>query len=92
MQYRIGDRVRIRYDLMNGPIYRMFDDPNINNTANREMVKHAGQIVTISDINFGQYLLDELRFYWTDEMFEGFADDADDAAFEFDPDKLFEGW
>lgn len=87
MRYRIGDRVRIRYDLMDGPIYHMFDDPNNHNTANRDMVKHAGQIVTISDINFGQYLLDELSFYWTDEMFDGLADDG--VAFEFDIEDIF---
>ncbi|MGN0656954.1 MAG: hypothetical protein ACI4KR_09175 [Ruminiclostridium sp.] len=46
------------------------------NCPNDEMAKQKGRVVTIEGIYYGQYVISELSPYrWTDEMFEGKAED-----------------
>lgn len=71
MRYKVGDKVRIRTDLIQGRHYNNENNSGLN-IATSEMVDMKGQIVTIKDIVYNQYTLveDSLDFHWTDEMFE----------------------
>lgn len=66
MKYKVGDRVRVRKDLEAGKLYGLFN-------ANKEMVKMRGETVTIEQVygDQGYYDLQESKWLWTDEMFEG---------------------
>lgn len=68
--------VIVRQDLFTGVRYNMEQQLDWNG-ANEEMVKLRGCAVTISAIAYGQYVISELPAYrWTDEMFEGKAEDV----------------
>lgn len=69
-QFKPGDMAIIKHDLEERSGYAMFDNPTITNTVIDEMLKYAGQSVTIKEIFAGQYRLVGLPCYWTDEMFE----------------------
>ena len=74
LKYNIGDKVIVRPDLNVDDTYSMFDSPNVN-VATAPMVALAGKTVTIFEISFGQYMVEEYEnVYWTDEMFVGLAD------------------
>ena len=67
--------VIVRKDLTVGRRYNMNQSSDWN-CSNDEMVKQKGRIVTIEGIYRGQYVISELPHYrWTDEMFEGKAED-----------------
>lgn len=73
MSYKVGDKVVVKKDLNEEGYYG-------DNTVVSEMVRFKGKTVTIDEVTyFGQYILkeDNLRWYWTDEMFEGLAEDDD---------------
>ena len=78
MKYKVGDKVRVRNDLVNGKLY---------GTQSFYMDDWEGEIVTISKINFHNncYTIEEdkERWYWTDEMFEDVSDDKMDNSKEF---------
>lgn len=64
MRYKVGDKVRIRYNLGIGETYGgevFVDDMNV----------FSGKQATITEIENGEYYidLDEGEFIWTDEMF-----------------------
>lgn len=64
MRYKIGDRVKIRKDLIESKEYgsKMFV---------YDMLEYRGMIVTIREVhNNNSYYIKEYDFYWTDEMFE----------------------
>ncbi len=65
MKFKVGDRVKVRKDLVNGKVYGK--DIFIN-----KMEKYKGKIVTIKAIFTNFYEIEEDRgaWYWTDEMFE----------------------
>lgn len=65
MKYKIGDKVRVRTDLV-------VDDCYGGYSFTEGMEKYAGQIVTIDALLDDKYLIDEdLCFWcWTEEMFE----------------------
>lgn len=71
MKYKVGDKVRIRKGLVENCLQ--------NSYVNRDMVKLAGQVVTIKDIkNYGDqdcyYLVNENEWGWTDGMLEPVKD------------------
>lgn len=93
--YQPGDRVVVRADLINGQRYYM-NDGSASNTAVREMVKMAGQIVTIRTAN-RQYTIEEDSWHWVDGMFAGLADEiwCGDATLEIDDaewSRFFSSW
>ena len=75
-KYRKGDKVIIRHDLDTSVVYRMVFGPykgQMTCNAVDPMVKNAGKTATIKDVegNGRGYWLEEYRFLWSDEMFEG---------------------
>ena len=68
MKYKVGDKVRVRRDLNKGMIYNEF-------TVTTPMADKAGDIVTISAVSRRYYHIAEYGCCWTDEMFEGLAED-----------------
>lgn len=69
MKYKVGDKVRIRRDLM---IFGRYG----SQTFVKQMEKYKGMTATISEVFSDTYCIKEdkgEKWYWTDEMFE--ADD-----------------
>ena len=68
MRYKVGDKVRVRSDLKVSKEYggMIFSDV---------MSQHCGETVTISQVSYDHYRIVEYGCYWTDEMFEGLAED-----------------
>lgn len=72
MKYKVGDKVRIRRDLsVNCDCYPC---------VIKEMANKAGDVVTIDAVNIGTidgdyYEIVDNEWYWTDEMFDGLAED-----------------
>lgn len=94
--YSVGDRVVVRPDLNLDEDYCMFlpdGTPNedSSNCAVSDMVRLAGQVVTISRAQSGyHYLVEECSWNWTDEMFLGLEEEIlyNESAQEVDPDAL----
>lgn len=63
MKYKVGDKVKIREDLIIGKYYG-------GESFVPEMAKFRGKIVTIRDIDCGEYTIEEHKFgwHWSDEM------------------------
>lgn len=88
LKYKIGDKVRIRKDLVVGSTYgsdiyiRKMDD----------IVKDNDYVLTIGELSYdiNEYVMDEdnceVPYYWTEEMIEGLAEEP-----TTDREK-FEGW
>lgn len=71
MKYKVGDKVKIREDLIDGKWYG-------NHTVVVYMLKYKGQDVTIENVRRDNcYTLKEedMKFAWTDEMIECKVDD-----------------
>ena len=70
MKYKVGDKVRIRRDLR---IHTYYGDCMFVS----EMNDYKGSVVTISKVFPTYYCIEEDigTWIWTDEMFEGLADD-----------------
>lgn len=68
MRYKVGDKVRVRKDLNDGMTYNEF-------AVTTPMADKAGDIVTISAVSRWYYHIAEYGCCWTDEMFEGLAED-----------------
>lgn len=66
MKYKIGDRVKIRSDLTLSELYDGY-------SVLDEMIKK--NIATITFVHDDYYEIKEDAFCWTDEMFEGLAED-----------------
>lgn len=71
MKFKVGDRVRVRNDLIENKEYYMKDRRSSNSVVD-DMLKLRGRVVTIKYAQF-QYQIEEYGFNWTDEMFEPFA-------------------
>lgn len=70
MKYKVGDKVRVRKDLVANYKYGYdyFDE---------KMAPFVGKVVTISEVVDGEYeILEDGICLWTEEMFEGLANDA----------------
>ena len=77
-KYKVGDKVRVRSDLKEDTRYYM-EKSDIGNIVNRQMLDLAGATVTIQNITSrGKYHIEESIWTWTDEMFEGLADETTD--------------
>lgn len=70
MKYKVGDKVRVRDDIRNGDILGGY---GITDT----MEQMRGEVVTISEVSCDAYRLEEMRYYWTDEMFSGLVIDVE---------------
>lgn len=68
MKYKVGDKVRVRKDLNEGMTYNEV-------AVTTPMTDKAGDIVTISAVSRGCYHIAEYGCCWTDEMFEGLAEE-----------------
>ena len=68
MKYKVGDKVKVRSDLEKNKGYGGW-------YTSESMVKMRGEIVTIRGVGSSAYELEENDLMWTDEMFEGLADD-----------------
>lgn len=70
-KYKVGDKVRVKTDLVVEKSYYM-EDHIYHDTFVEEMKHCKGQIVTIEHVyaNGGGYSIKEHGFSWTDEMFE----------------------
>ena len=65
MKYKVGDKVRVRKDLVEGEQYG-------GETVADDMADMRGMVVTIEDVCGGSYGIEEDAggYTWTDEMFE----------------------
>lgn len=66
-KYKVGDKVRIREDLIIGERY------NNGITFISDMAQYMGKVATITNIIFGDHYiidLDDNNWCWADEMFE----------------------
>ena len=66
MKYKAGDKVRVRSDLKTSVLYGSL-------YVVAEMIKK--KILTIASVHDGCYKVVEDDYEWTDEMFEGLAED-----------------
>ena len=70
--YKVGDKVRIRKDLIEFKEYYM-DDGIIHDMVTPEMYEHRGELVTIQRITtIGKYRIAEFyrNLNWVDGMFK----------------------
>lgn len=99
MKFKVGDKVRVRNDLVENKHYYM-EDRSQYNTVVDVMLALKGRVVTINSAD-KQYLIEECGYLWTDEMFEPSEiciesapkDDITDKSlesYEVDTGKLFE--
>ena len=73
MKYKVGDKVRVRKDLAEKE-YPM-EDEQYGHVAVSYMCELRGKVVTISNAMRTGYFIKESGYYWTDEMFEGLANE-----------------
>lgn len=73
MKYKVGDKVRVRTDLIEDKIYGA-------EKFILSMFKFKGKICTIKEIYDKYYLFeeDDDEWYWTDEMLEDVSDDENE--------------
>ena len=69
MKYKVGDKVRVRKDLIEDKSYYM-DDRSDNRIVVLPMLDLKGRIVTITRATECGYSIKEFGCTWTDEMFE----------------------
>lgn len=70
MKFQVGDKVKVRTDLVIGSTYYMEGGTNGASFV-PEMRELSGKQVTIQSIDKSRYRLVEDRYcYWTDDMFE----------------------
>ena len=71
MKYKVGDKVRVRKDLVIDSCYGREDFVG-------EMKSFIGKIVTINRVMDEEYMIleDDGDYAWTEEMFEGLANEA----------------
>ena len=67
MKYKVGDKVRVRKDLVVGSRYG-------NELFCEKMKTYIGKTVTISEVVDNEYMILECGYYWPEEMLDGLAD------------------
>lgn len=78
LRYQPGDRVIVRSDLQVRKRYCMDDDFDNWMYANEDMRQYSGEVVTIAGPHVcdrNVYAVEESPWKWTDEMFDGYADE-----------------
>ena len=79
-KYNVGDKVLVRSDLADGGHYFMEDDSENGNIVTSEMLELCGTVVTIEGLSgSGQYFIKEGAYKWTDGMFVGRVNDAEES-------------
>ena len=79
-KYNVGDKVLVRSDLVDGGHYFMEDDSENGNIVTYEMLELCGTVVTIEGLSgSGQYFIKEGAYKWTDGMFVGRVNDAEES-------------
>lgn len=73
MKYKVGDRVRVREDLVVAERYYSADRSYRDSFVD-EMADFKGQVVTIEATHGQKYRIVGSSFNWVDEMFEGLAE------------------
>ena len=71
-KYKVGDRVKIRNDLISGALYGMENNICLD-FVDEEMESLKGKIAIIEKCNYegsGKYKIKGSYRYWTDGMFE----------------------
>lgn len=63
MRYKVGDKVRVRKDLIVGKRYGSY-------RFSSDMKGFKGKTFNIQKVGSDYYRVEEERFFWTDEMFE----------------------
>ena len=78
-KYKVGDKVRVRSDLIENDYYYMEHGETKNYVVSPMMI-FRGLLVTIANIDLvcQQYEIEEdnSHCFWTDEMFEGLAEET----------------
>jgi hypothetical protein len=69
MKYKVGDKVRVRSNLIVGKAYFM-EDGKTRDSFVDSMRALCGNIVTIAGTSGGKYRIEECGHNWTDEMLE----------------------
>lgn len=81
-KYKVGDKVRVRSDLKCHKVYYM-EDKETGDSFVEGMDELLGKVVTIKEINmFQKYRIEEMEYNWTDEMFEGLAEEPEFHVFD----------
>ena len=74
MKYKIGDKVKIRKDLVEGDLEAAIETEDKDLYVNSNMIEFAGKTAIITEIVENDYDyridLDEGSFFWADEMLE----------------------
>lgn len=72
MKYKVGDRVLVKDIKIAGGVYHM-EDGKEHNSFVHDMLRFAGEVVTIDEYVNGQYRVKEDcgHWLWVDGMFEG---------------------
>lgn len=68
-KYKVGDKVRVRTDLVLGETYYN-DDKKLHDSFVGEMQAFAGKVVTITSAHGKYWIEDGGSWNWVDEMFE----------------------
>ena len=79
-KYKVGDKVRVRSDLKLGRLYLM-EDEETRDSFVKPMDNLLGKVVTIKEITT-KYRIEEMAYNWTDEMFEGLAEEPEFHVFD----------
>lgn len=69
MRYKVGDKVKVRKDLVVGNFYKM-NDTNDMHLYHSYLDMEKGRVLTIKEVLDNKYKVEENIWYWADEMFE----------------------
>lgn len=90
-KYKVGDKVRVRKDLVKGNRYKMKSN-DYSDRVVQEMYEKAGKVVTIKRVSSSEYgyIIEEDDWNWTDDMFEGLASKSTTTEIKLESNMKFE--